>query len=257
LKEQIALFEAMRSDLGAAISAKDQRLVVLDEQVRSLQQSIHSERETLVSAQGSPSLEDVERRVHLRDQIEGLGAVAGRLPTLTTALAELALSWTGLLQQQARLRGQTTSQSDQAKLSALQTSFLEQLSEYGFTSLPIGELTISEDTYLPVYEGFDLGFDLSASDMVRTIWAHRIGVLEVGRTFTDNHAQLLVFDEPRQQSADPVSFEALFRRAGQSAAFGQQVIFATSEPEENVRAMLEDVPHQYLGFTGKMIQRIR
>ena len=256
LKEQVALFEAMRSDLNGATSAKEQRLVVLDERVRSLQQSIRSERETLVSAEGSPSLEDVERRVHLRDRIEGLGAVAGRLTTLTTTLGDLARSWTGLLQEQARLRGQSTSQSDQAKLAALQTSFLDQLGEYGFTSLPIEELAISQDTYLPVYEGFDLGFDLSASDMIRTIWAHRIGILEVGRTFTDNHAQLLVFDEPRQQSADPVSFEALFRRAGQSVSFGQQVIFATSEPEENVRTMLENVPHQYLGFTGKMIQRI-
>ena len=250
------LFEAMRSDLGAATSAKEQRLVVLDERVRSLQQSIRSERETLVSAQGTPSLEDVERRVHLRDRIEGLVAVAGRLTTLTTALADLAGSWTGLLQEQARLRDQTTPHSDQAKLSALQTSFLDQLGEYGFTSLPIGDLTISPDTYFPVYEGFDLGFDLSASDMVRTIWAHRIGILEVGRTFADNHAQLLVFDEPRQQSTDPVSFEALFRRVGQSASFGQQVIFATSEPEESVRAMLEGVPHQYLSFVGKMIRRI-
>ena len=122
--------------------------------------------------------------------------------------------------------------------------------------MPIGELSISEDTYLPTYEGFDLGFDLSASDMIRTIWSHRLGLLEVARRFDNRHAQLLVFDEPRQQSTDPLSFTALFRRAGTAAAFGQQVIFATSEPEDSVQGMLRGVPHQYLGFKGKMVQRL-
>ena len=80
---------------------------------------------------------------------------------------------------------------------------------YGSTSLPIPERTISEDTYQPVYEGFDLGFDLSASDMVRTIWSHPMGLLEVACGFDNRHAHLLVFDEPRQQSTDPLSFTAL------------------------------------------------
>jgi len=117
-------------------------------------------------------------------------------------------------------------------------------------------LRISEDTYLPTYEGFDLGFDLSASDMVRTIWAHRMGILEVARQYPNRHAQLLVFDEPRQQSTDPLSFTALFERAGQAAQSGQQVIFATSEPALSVRAMLGGVPHQYMVFAGKMIRRV-
>lgn len=107
-----------------------------------------------------------------------------------------------------------------------------------------------------MYERFDLGFDLSASDMVRSIWSHRMGLLEVARGFTNRHAQLLIFDEPRQQSTDPLSFAALFERAGQANQYGQQVIFATSEPEVSVRAMLQGVAHQYLGFAGKMIRRL-
>lgn len=256
LKEQIALFEAMKSDLESAGIAKQQQIVVLDERVRLLQLSVRAERETLVSAKGSPSIDEVERRVHLRDRIEALMSVETRLSSLNSALSRLAATWTELLQEQVRLGDHSTPQSDQMKLAALQESFLNQLNEYGFTSLPTSELTISEDTYLPVYEGFDLGFDLSASDMVRTIWAHRIGILEVAQSFENNHAQLLVFDEPRQQSTDPVSFTALLQRASQTASSGQQVIFATSEPEAAVLRMLSGVPHRYLGFEGKMIQRL-
>jgi len=256
LKEQIDLFRAMRIDLDAAIVAKRQQLVAFDERVHSLQQAVRAQRETLVSARGTPSIDDIERRVHLRDRIEVLRAVSGRLASLATALAQMAQTWSGLLDDQRRLREQGTPQTDRDKINALQASFLDQLREYGFTSVPIGELSISEDTYLPTYEGFDLGFDLSASDMIRTIWAHRMGLLEVARRVDNRHAQLLVFDEPRQQSTDPLSFTALFERAGNAASFGQQIIFATSEPEMSVQAMLRGVPHQYIAFKGKIIQRL-
>lgn len=256
LKEQIDLFRAMRTDLDTAIAAKRQQLASFDERVHSLQQAVRAQRETLVSASGTPSIEDVERRVHLRDRIDALRAVYGRLAGLNTTLAQIAQTWSGLLEDQRRLREQGTPQMDRDKIRALQASFLDQLREYGFRSLPIGELSISEDTYLPTYEGFDLGFDLSASDMIRTIWSHRLGLLEVARRFDNRHAQLLVFDEPRQQSTDPLSFTALFRRAGTAAGSGQQVIFATSEPEDSVQDMLRGVPHQYLGFKGKMVQRL-
>ena len=256
LREQIDLFRAMRSDLDSAISAKRQQMVTFDERVHAVQQAVRAQRETLVSASGTPSINDVERRVHLRDRLEALTAVVGRLASLNTMLAQMAQRWSGLLNDQRRLREQGVPRADRDKIAALQASFLDQLRDYGFTSLPIGELSISEDTYLPTYEGFDLGFDLSASDMVRTIWAHRMGMLEVARRFPNRHAQLLVFDEPRQQSTDPLSFTALFERAGQAASSGQQVIFATSEPAISVRAMLGGVPHQYMAFGGKMIRRV-
>lgn len=256
LKEQIDLFRAMRTDLDSAIVGKRQQLVAFDERVQSLQQVVRAQRETVVSASGTPSIDDVERRVHLRDRIEVLRSVSGRLASLTTVLAQMAQTWSTLMDDQRRLREQGTPQTDRDKINALQASLLDQLREYGFTSVPIGELSISEDTYLPTYEGFDLGFDLSASDMIRTIWAHRMGLLEVARSFDNRHAQILVFDEPRQQSTDPLSFTALFERAGNAASSGQQIIFATSEPEISLQAMLRGVPHQYIAFKGKMIQRL-
>jgi chromosome segregation ATPase len=146
LKEQIDLFQAMRSDLDSAIAAKRQQMVTFDERVRALQQTVRAQRETLVSASGTPSITDVEARVHLRDRVEALTNVVGRLASLNTALAQMARTWSGLLAQQAQLRDQGTPDADRAKINALQASFLDQLRDYGFTSVPISELTISEDT---------------------------------------------------------------------------------------------------------------
>jgi hypothetical protein len=83
-----------------------------------------------------------------------------------------------------------------------------------------------------------------------------MSLLEVARQFENHHLNLLVFDEPRQQSADPVSFQALFSRAGAAATADQQVVFATSEPDATLQRMLLGVPHTYLPFVGKMIKRL-
>lgn len=256
LKEQIELFVAMEEDLNSAVLGKKQRLVILEERQRELQQNIRAERETLVSPQNAPSIEDIEARVRMRSRVEALELLQTRLGQLIESLEPISLGWMECVEEQNRLREYGTSADDLRRLSALQISLIDQLREYGFSSVPSEQLSISEDTYLPEHEGFDLAFDLSASDMVRTIWAHRIGLLEVARNFESNHSQLLVFDEPRQQSADPVSFSALLRRASKCAEFGQQVIFATSEPAEVVQEMLSGVPHSYIEFQGKLIKKI-
>ena len=117
LKEQIDLFRAMRTDVDTAIAAKRQQLASFDERVHSLQQAVRAQRETLVSASGTPSIEDVERRVHLRDRIDALRAVYGRLAGLNTTLAQMAQTWSGLLEDQRRLREQGTPQMGRDKIS--------------------------------------------------------------------------------------------------------------------------------------------
>ena len=113
---------------------------------------------------------------------------------------------------------------------ALRDVLVEQLAAYRFSSVELDELAISPETYQPSFEGIDLGFDVSASDWIRIIWAYLLGLLEVSRTHETNHPKILVFDEPGQQSTDPVSLDQLMNRAAESRAFGEQVIVATSEP---------------------------
>jgi hypothetical protein len=84
----------------------------------------------------------------------------------------------------------------------------------------------------------------------------RVG-LELVRRRTEevetNHPQLLVFDEPRQQSADPVSLEALLRRAADSRKFNEQILFATSEPEASLAPMLDGLEIAYRPFTRHVL----
>jgi len=99
-----------------------------------------------------------------------------------------------------------------------------------------------------------LGFNLSASDMIRTVWSYLYSLLEVARSTDTNHVGLLVLDEPRQQQANKVSFSEFAKRAANAKEFKQQIIFLTSEDPETLSTMLTGTQHQYLDFEGKMIQ---
>ena len=131
------------------------------------------------------------------------------------------------------------------------------MAEYDFKSLQVDELEISENTYLPSHEGFDLHTNISASDFIRIIWAYLNGLIEVSRHFETNHPGLLVFDEPRQQSTKDISFAALLKQASKAASYNNQVIFGTSERDSKLKEILKDIPHEYIPFSGRIIQPVK
>ncbi|GAA3471328.1 hypothetical protein GCM10018965_058810 [Nonomuraea roseola] len=133
---------------------------------------------------------------------------------------------------------------DAEKVTFLESVLVDQLQKYGFNSVSPDSIEIARDTYRPVHEGFDLGFDLSASDMIRVIWAYLIALLETSLRYDTSHPRLLIFDEPRQQETNRVSFAALLTRASVDGVAGAQIIFATSEEEATLVEMLRDLPHR-------------
>ncbi len=168
----------------------------------------------------------------------------------------LSEQWFEIQKERENLPSEDTSPSDRIKIGQWNNNFVDQLVEYDFQSLAAETITISSDTYIPAHDGFDLPSNISASDFIRIIWSYLNGLLEVSREFETNHPGTLIFDEPKQQSAKSLSFAALFNRVSQSGNYDQQVIFATSENRNNLRNILEDVPHTIFGFEGRIIQPI-
>jgi hypothetical protein len=107
--------------------------------------------------------------------------------------------------------------------------------------------------YLPIHEGFNLTFDLSASDLIRTIWAYMNGLREVATQFSTHHLGLLVLDEPKQQSAAAESLAAFLKRTSQSKAANHQVIIATSETLQSLKPMLKGLPVKLIDFSSRVI----
>lgn len=117
-------------------------------------------------------------------------------------------------------------------------------------------MTVSQDTYRPEKEGFEIGFELSASDTIRLKWAYQLGLLDVAMSSDTNHPQILVMDEPRQQEAAELSVAGLFSEAERVAGKGAQILIATSERLESVEAALHNKQCQLIKFDGRLIRRM-
>jgi hypothetical protein len=171
-------------------------------------------------------------------------------------LKALSDAYAHLLAEQKALPADKMSVNDKRKFKELTSLVREQAREFGFSTFDPNEVTISEDTYRPQKEGFEIGFETSASDAIRLKWAYQLGLLELDTIEATNHPGTLLFDEPRQQSSAKVSFESLLRRAAAVKRHNQQVIFSTSEELQNLQRITSRLECDEHIFSGYIIQPI-
>ncbi len=255
IREQLKTFEAMRKELDRDIDTSRRRLTAIRAESLEIRSQIRALRRTLVSDDRQPAAAAIERRIRLADRIERLEVLERDLGGFLDRLAMLAQAAKDLAARRPEIT-ETLSPADNARISQLEGRFIEQLADYGFASYPVETVTLSRVRYTPEHENVELSYGLSASDLIRSIWAYLIALLEECARGDRPHPGFLLFDEPRQQDAARVSFRSLLRRAAGARSRNQQVIFATSDEEENIKRALEGLPFQYLGFEGRILRRV-
>lgn len=255
IKKQIETFERLKENSATLIGRKKSELASFQAEMDGLRAQIRALRQTLLSPNSTPSIEAVRKRVELEGLITSLERANLEFEEAIQNFSEVAAAWRLLVGRKQSLPADGFSQSDKSKLDRLRDLLREQLNAFGFSSLNPDSLEVSRETYRPIREGFDLGFDLSASDNIRTIWAYLQGLLELSNEALLNHWGMLVFDEPRQQEAAELSFQNLLKRAATSAARKQQIVFATSEPLANLQRMTTGLNPQIVHFEGRVLMR--
>jgi hypothetical protein len=148
------------------------------------------------------------------------------------------------------------SNDDVLKISELERSIQTQLIRYGFATFLFKDPAISQDSYRLKKEGFEIGFEISASDSIGLKWAYQLGLLDVSHRSVTSHPGRVVFDEPRQQEAAETSVVGLIAETSRIAADGAQILIATSEDLAKVRSFIAGVDCQLIVFDGKMIAPI-
>ena len=132
----------------------------------------------------------------------------------------------------------------------------DQVKDFGFTTFSPAELSISQDSYRPEKEGFEIGFETSASDAIRLKWAYQLSLLELASDKPTNHPGMLVFDEPRQQSSSRPSFRNLLNRAARAKKRNQQLIFSTSEDLDTLKSITCAIDCEEVIFPGYILQKL-
>ena len=253
IRDQIATFARMRRDALEVLEAKEQQRTAISDRIHDVSQQIRALKRTLNSDGRIPSVAAVREHVALDEAAERLQQALEHVGSYLANLGEVSQEWIMVTGRLKSLADAQLSDMDEKKLAHLEKSFVSQLESYSFSSFLMEHLSISRESYRPTRDGYEIGLT-SASDTIRMIWAYLLGLIEVDRKFHTNHLGVLVFDEPRQQGAEKLSFSALLHRAAQTAAAHQQVIFATSEDRELLEEMLEAVACNFIPFEGKILK---
>ena len=256
ISEQLRTFKRLLENSTKLVSTKDEELASVRDELSTLRSQIRAIKQSLLSVGSSPSIEDVRRRIQLDTEIRSMNKAREEFDEFLSLIAELVDQWREAQHQIKLLPADNLSTLDKSKLSGIESILQTQLSEYGFSSHRPGSINISNESYLPAKEGFNLGFDISASDNIRLIWSYLLGLLELSCQFDTNHPGLLIFDEPRQQEAANMSFQKLLQRASLTLPRKQQVIFATSQARADLTELVQDSDVNLIDFDGRMISRL-
>lgn len=256
LQEQGRTFEGVLDQSTRVVSARQLQVEAARADIGQLRERVRYLRQTLVSDGRSPSVAAVYERVELERDLKQDIRFSDSFADGVAGFESLASDWRDLQTAIEELPQDDLSADDHRKLELWGSSIRLQLKEYGFRSVSSSEIELSPFTYRPEIEGFELQTTISASDLIRTIWAYQSGILEIAREESTNHPGMLIFDEPRQQSTRDVSFVALLRRASLASKFGQQVIFFTSEDKTRLKEHLADLEHSLLEIDGRVIKSL-
>lgn len=250
-------FKRLADRSVAIIRDLDLELVITGEDLRKQTSRLRALRSDLIAPSHAASASFIEERLRIEQQLIQLRDIDARFAEQINGLAEQVSRWAGLQAETKLLPAERLSTDDVGKIEALEGSIRCQLGKYGFITFPAADLTVSKDTYRPEKEGFEIGFELSASDSIRLKWAYQLGLLDVAKVGETNHPGLVVFDEPRQQEAAPTSVAGLISEASRIASSGKQILIATSEDLDSVRKFVANVDHKLVVFDGRIIDRIQ
>lgn len=254
IKSQRSIFQRLSAQIEAAIATVDRRLAAATTEVNETNSRLRALRADLISPSHSPSTATLEERLRAEARLETLEDVQQRFEQHKVMLVTLAGRHAQILAERQSLPADRLSAEDQAKLNHFTSLIQQQAASYGFTTFPAEEIEIAPDNFRPQKEGFEIGFELSASDAIRLKWAYHLALLELSRTDTTNHPGFVVFDEPRQQAAREISFQRLLERAASAKVAGQQVIFATSEDRGRLEGFLSRIDCAYRAFDGYIVK---
>lgn len=218
IDENIRHLDAQKIMFSYALKSHKENKKEIENNIQNLQSKIFTLRRLAKSLRSDIYSTDedisetlVYKRIKIESQIDDLKKMEEVISNKKKELLELSQKWAGYLKGKEKLPKKKFSKLDEEKLKLLRTGFVDNLKSYGYKSVSnMQDIDISEETYLPIIEGFDMKFDSSASDNIRAIWAFTMSLLQTSIAKGGNHPTVLIFDEPDQHSIVVNDMEQFF-----------------------------------------------
>ncbi|MHB0706029.1 hypothetical protein ACX4MT_09320 [Roseomonas mucosa] len=256
IRSQKKMFEDVLVRQQIEENERRDQLAAINRRLSDYYAQIRLLRSELVAPSANPSAAIIEERVRAETRLRDLEALQMVFDDALERFGRLQETYSELLSERAQIPTEKLSPSDHDKVNRLTSLVQDQAKEFGFSTFPPAELSISQDSYRPEKEGFEIGFETSASDAIRLKWAYQLSLLELASGKPTNHPGVLIFDEPRQQSSSRPSFQNLLSRAAIAKRRNQQVIFSTSEDLETLRLITSAIDCKQVIFPGYILQKL-
>ena len=257
--QKVMLSYARESHYGNK-KAIGEKLQLLQGNIFSLRRLAMAIRNDLYSIDDNMSEAIIYKKIDLQNRIEKLEVLQEFVQKKIENLLSLGKTWKKLLDDKKKVPSKKFSKSDYEKMKKLNTHFIENLIKYGYKSVAnMDAIQISEESYLPVIEEFDMKFDSSASDNIRAIWAYTIALVQTSMDKHGNHPGVIIFDEPNQHSIIPEDMEEFFNsiiNLGKSA----QIIVGITVKDTDTKSEIEKLPielYRIIPIANKAFQKIQ
>jgi hypothetical protein len=249
LTEQARTLRALQEDAERA--ANDQVLVRtgLEREADELRRETKAIKADLVTPENIPSLADLQRRLVEENRRADLQNLGLEIVQGTERLAAIARDLRSVLAARAELGSADLTAEEQGRLESWTAIFRQNLSAVGVTSFPVNEVVLPV-TGKPGVAGYDdVGFQASASDVIRLRWSYALSLMRVSQTIGGPHPGVLMMDEPRQQEVESFG-EFLALAASQTG----QIILMTSEPVPVIESAVSGPGVQIIQLDGLLLQ---
>lgn len=243
--ENIKHLESQKTMIEFAIKTHNYNIKITNENIVNLDASLIAARRILrsikndiYSNENNVSEVVLRNKILIENEIENLTFALDETIELCKEFKSLSEDWTEVLQLKAGLPKDKFSAKDRQKIAKLRENFINNLKLYGFDSIvDFSQIDISEDKLIPISNGFDMKFDSSASDNIRAIWAFTVALMQTSFNYAGNHPNILIFDEPDQQSANINDMYNFIKHLAKDKCDFQVIIGITLKDEETRKAI--------------------
>lgn len=244
------------------IEYNSSRLEQLKAKSREFRAEIRSLKRELIADERLPSEKQIEEKVNLKNKVDFYIRLQEKFTNKLEALEEWNENYEDILKQEAKLPDKDFTEDDLKTLEDLKSHFGNLLKSFKYRSKDLRLVGISNDSYLPIVRDFQSGqnynikFDSSASDFVRSIWAYTCALYKSSHLNNGNHPRIIMMDEPEQHSMDDESTMVLFREL--SKYQNCQSIFAASfhNSDEIYQKVTTGLEFNLIRIGGRLIQRM-
>ena len=249
LESQLSMIEVYILGQKNLIAEKLEKAEIYQTKASQLRREIRSLKTELIEDSRLPSVVEIEEKFSLNQRINFYSKTIEKFESLKTELKPLLVEFNYIQSELSKLPKKKLSDLDELKIADLENNFVNYLQQFGYTSKSFTSIKISRNNLFPIVDNlYNIKFDSSASDFIRSIWAFTISLMKTSIKFGGNHPQFLMLDEPKQQDASLVSFKALLKELSK---FKEQQVFVFASFENSDETFNEST--NGLEFTLKRI----